>query len=341
VSLGYWSLAAGLRGCVYNFGAWRGCLVGDLFPEARRLRVRRRLDENWRRVVARIPKRTDWFLFHVPLTLTHLIPRGRAHLCDELEKRGILVLNARTTDISKRKLQETCGALDLPTVAAPALGDSDELLIVKSNRNFGGIAEQGLTRRQRRALSLPPHEELRFGPDAYRILRRRDVEAALFSDRQVAVERYVQNRDDLILRAYVVGRRLVLSEYRNTNPIKKMASAKHIRNHLLSLSDVPDSASGQGVEERARRQLARFCTAAGFDFGAIDLCVDDSGECYIIDSNSTPYWGVGLRRPSWFEHLRTGLVELRAASPSPGSRCSGPGERGGSGGWRPFRGGQP
>jgi hypothetical protein len=286
--------------------------------------VARQLDEDGRRVLSRISRQTDWFLFHLPLTQTHQIPRGRADLCVELEERGIAVLNARTTDISKRTLQDTCSALGLPTVAAGSLGDPDEQLIVKSNRNFGGVGEENLTRRQRRSLSLPAREEFRFGPDAYRILCRKDVAASLFADPAVAVERYVENREDVILRAYVVGRRVVLSEYRCTDRIKKMANAEHLRNHLISLSgslaalDSPMDSAGAGLGERASRQVARFCAEAGFDFGAMDLCVDDSGECYIIDTNSTPFWGVGLRRPRWFAHLHEGLVELCAQNSSGG-----------------------
>ena len=122
--------------CIYEWKSWDGFLLPMMFPGA--TRVRARLGETSADLLKRIPSYAGSFAFHVNLTDTRRTPLRRAAFCRALRARGIRILNEQVTDISKHRVQEVCTQAGLGSTRAARAGDPDEVLIVKTNDNYGG-----------------------------------------------------------------------------------------------------------------------------------------------------------------------------------------------------------
>ena len=54
--------------------------------------------------------------------------------------------------------------------------------------------------------------------------------------------------------------------------------------------------------------INKFCNHFKLDFGALDVMRNDNNQFYIIDVNTTPYWGVKLHpEPELFKFLAGAL----------------------------------
>jgi len=284
----------------YELGAWDGYLLPALLPDAIRVRARPgRRPHAWE-----LPRGLRQLVFHVNLSDARGVPPQRAEWCRALEARGVRVLNGALLDITKRHVQNTCKRLGLGDLRAPAEGDLGELLIVKTNRNYGGRPEARLSPAARTQLGVIDDGHTPIDPRSYRVAPRGEIEAACFRSPGLAVERYLEDGAGTLYRAYLLGSRAVLCEYSDPRPVKKMHGATYVAHHLLDLGDRP---RGDARVRSAHSKVAAFCHGAGMDFGALDLCPDASGELFLVDANPTPYWGEGLRRPSWFDHLLSSL----------------------------------
>ena len=285
---------------VYEWRAWDRFLIRDALPEARRLEAR--IGERAADVLARLPADARQFLFHLNLTDTGRCPLDRAQLIAGLRERGVRVLNGRVTDISKRRVQALCRRLGLGTTLAGAEGDPEEMLIVKSDRNYGGMTEAELDAAERGVVGLAVEDPDVPGPSDYRKARRREIDPALFRLPGIIVERYVENRHDFIFRAFVARDRLVMSRDTIQGVVKKMTSGLERVDWYLRLAaalgapDAPAEAIGGGSPPaQIVEDVSRFVVAFGLDYGALDIVVDDAGAAYIVDANDTPHWRNPLR----------------------------------------------
>ena len=233
------------------------------------------------------------FLFHLNLTFTARLPGKREVLCRELERKGIEVWNGLVSDTTRRTIQRRCRELRLASTLASQEGDPDELLIVKTDLNYGGSYERRLTAEERERLGLPePSAHIR-GPGDYRVIPRREVDNELWSDPGLVIERYIQNSRRSYFRAYVLGDRLVISEAVSPRHIKKMEVGLPRRNAFIPLRDLKNLREPvmDWVAPSLLRTLLTFLEGFGLAFGALDLVEDDGGQAFIIDVNPTPYWG--------------------------------------------------
>jgi hypothetical protein len=267
-----------------------------LCPAAHRIRAR--IGEDAEGALSRLPGSTRWFAFQINLTESSRVPNGRAALVERLQRSGVVPLNGRIADISKRAVQAACVACGLPSTLAPADGLPDEQLIVKSNENYGGMMEAQLTASERDFLGLDDGRG-RVIQDAhsYRIVARRELCPEIWTDRNVIVERFVTNPAFVFFRAYILGDRLTITAAVNWSLIKKMYRDLEKQDFYFERGRRLDRPVGSrwgdlsAVVDGLSADLGRFCAHAGLDFGAIDIVMNDAGLCFIVDVNTTPHWG--------------------------------------------------
>ena len=268
-----------------------------------------RIDDPPEEVLTRIPRDTGWFLFHLNCTVTDNFPYDRQILCRLLEDKGIRLLNRFVTDISKRHVQDMCRQSGLNTTLTGPEGPGDELIIVKTNLNFAGKSEWGLTETERQALGVGAGSDMIWDPYHYQVIPRSKVEAGWWQDPSLVCERYISNADDRWYRAYLLKSRFVLCELVSPYQVKKVGESKLQRLWMASFGDelrVDHPLSGH-VPKQLLGDLAGFARSFKLDFGTIDVVESNEAEHYIIDVNSTPAYNNPV--PGLVDYLRQELLE--------------------------------
>jgi len=216
----------------------------------------------------------------------------------ELRRRDVDVWNAFVTDISKRRVQQVCRGAGLPCAATTKEGDPDELVIVKSNANFGSKSERALSRREREKLHIQEPQALFRSELAYLVAPRRDVPDGLWQDEGLAIERYIHNAEHLFYRLRFVFDTWVISEVINPHYIKKMENCTSQKTFLVDRWD-----RSSRLPDGLMTIAARFIDAFRLDFGALDVTLDDRGDFYVVDANPTP--GLTTLLPGQAEAFRS------------------------------------
>jgi hypothetical protein len=289
---------------IYEWHGWLPFLLPTLFPQSKRIQAKL---EDWdSNVIAQLPPGTKLFAFHLNMTHTAGVPHHRSSLCLQLEKNGILTLNADATNTSKAFIQSACQRLGLQTTLAPKEGDPEEKLIIKTNWNYGGIGESMIDTHTQRLLGLASYSN-DMDARSYRILLRNQVAPEVWLRSDLIVERFVENNQDLFFRAYWLCDRLVISEVIDPMPLKKMGEGIKRKNWFFKLSG--DAVIPQGepssLAQILSTKIALFMQGAHFDFGTLDIVVDDDFNLFIVDVNTTPSW-----RATSDDHI---IAFLRAA----------------------------
>jgi hypothetical protein len=191
-----------------------------------------------------------------------------------------------------------CAAAGLPSTAAPQLASPNEWLFVKTDRNYGGEDERQLTRRESRLLGMdaPPHPMI---PDAagYEILQRKDIPPAVWEDDRLVVERFISHRRNLFFRAYVLLQAVVVEAGTSDALIKKMHNGLFRKlffaqgSEMLPASTQQSSLRLSSLPTGLLQAISKLCRELRLDFGTLDVVMNDARECFIIDVNTTPYWG--------------------------------------------------
>jgi hypothetical protein len=275
--------------CIYEWKSWHGFLLPMVFKGA--TRVQARFGESSADLLQRLPPHAGVFAFHVNLTNTRRTPLRRASFARGLRARGIRMLNESVTDISKTRVHAVSAAARLNTTMAPRAGNPDEILIVKTNANYGGEKEKHLSTDLRRTLGLGARSRWLLGHDSYLIVPRREVRPEFWHSRQIVVERFIQNRDHVFYRAHKVLDHVIVSRMVNPAGIKKMLQQIRRTNWYLRLPALEPVHGPRPVPMRVIRTIETFSRAFALDVGSIDVLVDDDGEPYVIDVNASPYWG--------------------------------------------------
>lgn len=288
----------GSRNAVYFWPTLRGFYAAKVIPGC--LKIRGKPTDTAEEVLARLPADVRGFLFHIVLTETGNFPSGRARLVEALEARGVRVWNARVTDISKRRVHAINTQAGLPCVLAPREGEDAEPLIVKTDRNYGGRAERGLTARQRRVLGLGDGSSLIRDPFDYKVLPRGKVPAAWWSDPDLVIERFITNPEQRHYRVALALNRCAFISGHCPRPIKKMDLSSDLRQDLLRRGEMHPA-----LPPALLRTAYAFAEAFALDFGAVDLAADETGRFFVIDVASTPWLG---RRPSPLEKSRAAFL---------------------------------
>jgi hypothetical protein len=300
---------------IYEWQAWAGYMLPKLLPEAVRIPAEPR--HTPAEVLGACPRALAAFAFHLNCSSTSRFPQRRAELVDILRGRGVSVLNADATEIGKRFLQLACREVGIPSVAATRHGGpDDELVIVKSDWNYGGFGEQRLSAGERAALGVPSVRSPILSPQDYRVMPRREVPDDWWDRPALAVERYVANDAHLQFRIYFAGPRYFVSARIDESPIKKFSPRHPRKDYLIDEETLPLT----GYPELPASLLpdsVRLIRHLGIDFGALDVVQDNRGQCYIVDLNTTSY-GRALS-PEAAEHLRGGLLSRIAPAQRPGA----------------------
>jgi len=261
-----------------------------------------------------MPEDASAFHFHLNCTLTARFPKRRDELMKRLRDRGILVVNADLTDISKQTIQRRLGAVGLNTTTASAAGDPEQLIIVKTNLNFGGDSEWAFSEDDRSNLGIGKGSDIIWKPDDYRVIPRREVDASWWSDPSLVCERYVDNAGHLWYRAMVLFSRIVLRALVNESQIKKVASSVITHTWNLSFAEIEHRSAEATFPDNVARDIVRFAREFHIDYGGLDIMLDDAGRPYIIDVNSTPSYLEST--PAWLAFLAGALANpSRAEAP--------------------------
>jgi hypothetical protein len=294
--------------CVLDWSKWKPMLIMSVAPDARRIRAR--FGEHPERLLLRLPRRTDRLLVHLDISQNSpFIPEPTA-LEEICELWGIQLLNCGLRDIRKRTVQAACITHRLPSLAAPPDGPADELLIVKSNLNAGGVPELMLPAAQKARFNLGTQPRRMKSPKDYFIAPRASLAPEIWNDPELVIERFVTNPEGRFFRAYILKSSVVVSEGYSPEPIKRMRPDVQRRNHWLwryGTSIVPYHGSNTTLPRALLRTLGVFVPGFRVDYGAIDIIESEAHEFHIIDVNKTPYWG-SASQPGLLEHLRLGLI---------------------------------
>jgi hypothetical protein len=300
-----------LRLAIYEWDAWHQFMLVRAVPEACRLTAR--IGESADEILGRLPTGISAFAFHLNITTTAAIPPDRQTLIHELHARRIVPLNGAVTDISKTGVQTQCRALGLPTATADFQGDGSELVIVKTDLNFGGKGERQLPPTQRRNIGSPAVSDVMSDWAAYQVLRREQVPGSWWNDPTLVIERFIDNRAHHLYRVNFAGDRIVILRLTNPHPIKKIMNSTARLDVYCGTQDLRSGAVA-GIEPSVAAVIVGYLDGSGMDFGALEIIPDDSGRAYIIDVNSTCYAKVLNVRI--LTHLRRGLfarIATRAA----------------------------
>jgi hypothetical protein len=294
--------------CAYDWSGWKGSLLQTISPRARRILAK--VGETPERLAKRLPRRTRLLVVHLDISDNEPFIADAAEFARSVAQRGVAVLNCLEADIRKRTVQACCKSYGLPSVAAEAQGDADELLIVKTDLNSGGTREQQLPADQRARFKLPSRLGFVNGPSGYFVKRRADLDAEVWSDPELVVERYMTNPLGRFFRVYVTGNAVAISEAYDKIEVKRMGG--DIRRHNYWLWRQGDSlrahsGSGPGLPPALLATAGIFIDRFKLDYGALDVVESESGEFHVVDVNKTPYWG-DERQPGLIEHLRLGLA---------------------------------
>jgi len=275
---------------VYDLSRWDRYLLPMLVPDAIRLPLNP--GESKDDILRRLPKDfAGTFAFHVNLTDSSHSPDDRADLVEALEGRGIPVLNAGIIDISKRFVQATCRGADLMTTSAPREGEASEVLIVKTDRNYGGKPEMQVADEVRGVLTFSEHPIHDGGDHGYLVAPRREVPSEVWDDPDYVVERYVENARRLFYRVYVFCDRIAISEGIHDTFVKAIRHSQRQRLLLFTVANRRADVSIPADLGPLVEATIRFSDLARLDFGCLDVMRDEQGRFYIVDMNSTASWG--------------------------------------------------
>jgi hypothetical protein len=271
---------------IYELNAWSGFMLPRIFTGASRISAHTL--EPIETLLDRLPKAMAAFAFHINLTDSRQVPLCRTQLCNYLRSKNVLLLNSEVVDISKRHIQQSLENIGLPTLRTSAhIGLDTDLVIVKTNRNHGGVAETRLTPEEYRALDLAQDCPL-HGKNDYRVLRRGDVPQLWWSNATLAIERYVSSTVGLRYRSYFLRDRHAIVTMRANNVVTRLGGSS-IEHTICTTHSLLAKEAVFGLPQKLQSSLHLLTRYLNIDFGAVDFLQDDSGAVFIIDVNTTTY----------------------------------------------------
>ena len=135
---------SGSKVAVLEWRAWEGFLLTHVLgDDAERIEVdpfRELPSEQFDRICDSF----STVCFQVNLSVRSRLPLRIRDLTNRFVERGVFVVNGFVQDIRKSTLQTHLEAIDLPSVKVTPSGPSHEVLIVKTDLNFGGEPERQL-----------------------------------------------------------------------------------------------------------------------------------------------------------------------------------------------------
>jgi len=287
---------------VFEWCAWEAFLITHVLPDATRISV-----------IPGTPlpepdDRSGAAMIHVNLSQPGRAFPGFANWIARHEAIGRPVINGYFDSIDKWAVQDACRRAGLPVTRAVQDGDPEEMLIIKARANHYGRFERYLASDMVGDMAPPPWPY----PERVHRLSRAEVPLEVWSDPRITVERYISNREDRFMRAYVTGDFVAVAISQAAGLVKEMDQKLPIQ--MLSTQ----SGSMQTFDPCDPLAVAhRLARTMRVDFGALDLAVDDGGIVYPIDINTTPAWGI---EPNLNPGLLSDLHRALSALTETGSR---------------------
>jgi hypothetical protein len=301
--------SSSMKMTIYDWHTWKGFLLPLIIPEATKISAVP--GESFDEIVCRMPEEITDFAFHLCLSQAARLPLNRPMLIDALHKRGIRIINSKVTDVTKRQIQRLLRESGLPHTEAAPKGDPEEMLIIKTNYNYGGEAERRLSSVERGVLGVSEISNVVRNSKSYRVVKRREVTADLWCSPGIVIEKFMRNRENVFFRAYVACTHVAISKARDPALIKKMPIGIERRTAYCSRIgyELTVVESEFSVAPRLLHVLGRLIDLFELDFGAIDIALDEATtDYYVVDVNNTPHWGNGGHK-SLLEFLREGILK--------------------------------
>jgi hypothetical protein len=266
---------------ICEWGTDSGFLLHYILPDAARMQLKREL--TLEQILHQIPESTKTIWWHINLTRPHNLISEFSHLNSMLESRGIKVVNGRIMDIGKAFLMSSIKKAG-GRVPAPSYGD---WVIVKTEDNHAGIMDRKL-QLESGSRKCPARDDIiLFNPRRYPVLRYESVPPQWQCNPELIIQKYISNSSSLFLRAYFLGNALVTSVARSMADVKRMSSCTERRQQKRYVSEY----SRRDTDSDIVRQVRIAKNAMNIDYGTADLVIDDFSRCWIIDVNTTPFWG--------------------------------------------------
>lgn len=279
-------------------------LLDSLIPDAIWVCVKPGTSSN--QIGACISKDIRGLVFHVDLSVSLNVPLDRAVWIQEMKSFGIKVLNGDYTDLTKSSLQEKLRTLCLPSSQVQRHQLKKDLVIVKTNNNFGSVAERRLTKLQRIALDIPDVPSAEIDAFSYPVMSAKNVPSEWWEDPSLIIEKYIQNQDGRFFRVYVAGGAITVVRAYSNAKIKKIQGDPRDENCFVLRTELEELGSVPGYSARLAYVLDIFLHNTTLDFGAIDIMTDEQ-DYYITDVNTTPYGGETAIPNEVLLFLQTGL----------------------------------
>ena len=289
---------------ILQWQAWDKFLIQYLLPEAQIIDVI--LLEDCKYILDQLDKDITHCVLHVDLSNCEKVISNIELLIKTLRSRNILVLNFDYLDLSKKKLQATLKSIGLPTVGSLSYIKEDDLVIVKSNANYGEEREKLLSDSERKCLGVTLSSAYEFSSRNYLVYPYKEIGQDILNDPAIAVERYIHSEDDTFFRVYIAGNSMIIVKAYCEGKIKKLSGDERDINCFALKNDLASIANVDGYSKVLASTLETFIRNVNIDFGSLDIVHRDN-EYFIVDVNTTPWGGEHEIEEMIVNFLRSGL----------------------------------
>ena len=246
--------------------------------------------------------------FQVNLSVRHRLPLRIRDLTNRFVERGVFVVNGFVQDIRKSTLQTHLETIGLNSVKVTPSGPTHEVLIVKTDLNFGGEPERMASPE---SLAAGGFQQL-VSPDIrgayqYKTVLREMLPAEMWNDPAIVIEKYVCNAKDSFYRVYFSGDRVIIVEAFSPGVIKKLTNDPRDTNYVSDLEHLKAGTDELEISATLKRDLVTFIEQSAVEFGCLDIMHDGNDNHYIVDLNLTPYAGIKPIDEFLTNFLREGL----------------------------------
>jgi hypothetical protein len=254
--------------------------------------------------------------FQINLSVRGQLPLPIRDLTNRFGERGVHVVNGLVQDIRKSTLHAHLEAIGLRSLKAAPSGSANELLFVKTNLNYGGELERWLPRKNIAAARFEHLISPDIGAYHYRIAKRGELPAELWTDPAIVIEKYVNNRKNSFYRAYFSGKQIIIVECFSPGVIKKMSGDPRDTNFVTDLEHLQAGTDCLELSAALKRDVATFVERTPVEFGCVDIVHDGRDNHYVIDLNLTPYAGNRPYDPYLTDFLRCGIMDPERRKPA-------------------------
>lgn len=299
---------SGDKVAVLEWRAWEGFLLTHVLgDDAERIEV-----DPFRELpseeVDRICDSFATVCFQINLSVRGRLPLRIRDLTNRFIERGVFVVNGFVQDIRKSSLQTHLETIGLGSVKVTPSGSSHEVLIVKTDLNYGGDLERHLPPE---SIAAAGFENL-ISPEIkgayyYKIVLREMLPPEIWNDPAITIEKYIDNAENSFYRVYFSGERVIIVKAYAARIIKKLSNDPRDTNYVTDLEHLKAGTDRLELSENLKRYLVTFLEQTAVEFGCLDIVHDGNDNYYIIDLNLTPYAGRRTIDPFLTKFLREGL----------------------------------